>query len=783
MFRNYIKIALRNLFKERIRSGINLLGLAIGLACTILIALWIQRELSVNQFHEHKAELYRVLTNQTYGDDIFTFSSTPGPLAEKLKTDFPEITHASRVTWGNRMLFTYNNQSFYEMGRYVEPDFLKIFTFPLTQGNAETALVNPDNILITQELADKYFVGENPVGKTIELNNEKAYTISGILQNVPENSFLAFDFLLPFENYVKQNEWLTGWHNNGVQTYFRTQPGTADEAIGQKIKNVLVDQGVEHIQLLAHPLKDWYLRWDFKDGKYTGGGRIQTVRMFGVIALFILLIACINFMNLSTAKSATRAMEVGVRKVTGATRSVLAAQFLCESLVLVFLAGGLGVVLAHLALPFFNELFELELSITSAGTQFWLGISAVILLTGIAAGSYPAFFLSAFQPVKVLKGLVTSGGKAVRLRKILVTAQFVISIFLIVNTLLVYKQIQLIKNKNLGYDKENLLFVPVNGTLWDKYETVKNELLQLPSVSSVTSTNGHIHSWGNNTGNVSWEGKDPETSILFQTIPVDYDFIETIGATLKDGRDFSPEHSMDTSNYIINETAAELMGMGNPVGQSLTLWEEPGQIVGLAKDFHVGSFRSEQDPVILILRPWKNFIYVRLKPTDQLSGTLASMETVFKKHNPGYPFEYHFTDQEYAQLHSTETRTGELAKVFAFLAIFVSCLGLFGLAAFATEQRRKEIGIRKVLGATVSNLTSLVSKEFIQLVLIALVIASPLAYYTMDKWLADFAYRIDIQWWVFAIAGMLAISIAFLTVSYQSLRAALANPIESLRSE
>lgn len=783
MFRNYVKIAFRNLTKNKVHSGINLMGLAIGLACTTIIALWIKRELSVNDFHEHKSELYRVLTNQQYGDDIFTFSATPGPLAEKLKTEFPEITHACRSTWNNPSLLTYSVQSYYEDGRYVDPDFLKMFTFPLLHGDPETALAAPSNILISKDLADKYFVGENPLGKVVQLDNDEEFTVTGVLANVPENSFMDFDFLIPFDKYFEQNGWLEGWGNNGVQTYYRTQPGIAEAEIAGKIKNVLVEQGVEHIELNTRAHADWYLRHDFEDGKYAGGGRITTVKMFGLIAIFILLIACINFMNLSTAKSANRAMEVGVRKVTGATRGILAGQFISESLVMAVLAGVIGLAMASMILPYFNTLFDLELSMQSAGKGFYIGITSIILLTGVLAGSYPAFFLSGFKPVKVLKGLVKTGGSAVKLRKSLVTVQFVISIFLIVSTMIVYKQIQFIKDKNLGYDKENLVYLPVNGTLWEKYDAVKTELLQLPEITSVTSTNGEVHSWANNTGNVEWPGKDPEQSILFQVIPVGADFVETIGATLKDGRDFSPDFLSDSTNYIINETAAELMGMENPVGSSMTLWDMPGQVVGLLEDFHVNSIRSDQDPVILISRQWKNYIYFRLNSSADVGNTLASVETIVKKHNPAYPFEYHFTDQAYEELHQTEQQIGELSKVFAFLAIFVSCLGLFGLAAFATEQRRKEIGIRKVLGASVANLTGMVSREFIILVLIAMVIASPLAYYFMEQWLSSFAYRIDLHWWVFALAGLLAVGVAFLTVSFQSVKAALANPVESLRSE
>lgn len=782
MFKNYLKIALRNIVRQKVYAGINLLGLAIGLACTIVITLWIQRELSMNQFHEHKADLYRILEHQTYGDDIFTFSATPGPLAEKLKADVPEITHASRVTWGGRNLVTYGNQSFYEQGRYVEPDFLKMFTYPLLKGDPETALSEPNNILITEELAEKYFFGENPMGKSITLDDRKEYQITGILKNIPDHSYLAFDILMPLQAYLVENTWLESWTSNGIQTYFRAVPETNTQAINDKVKNIVAENGQENVELLAQPLADWYLRSDFKDGVLQGGA-IDRVKMFGMIAFFILLIACINFMNLVTAKSTNRAKEVGVRKVMGADRSTLAKQFMSESIIMTVLSGLIGLLLVLLILPSFNQLFKVELSLWSAGTGFWISVAAIVVGTGILSGTYPSFFLSGFQPVKVLKKQFKATGGSVSLRKVLVTAQFVISIMLIVSTMVIYQQIQFIKNKNLGYNKENLLYIPANQQLATKYDALKTELSQLPSIASVSATSGYIHAWGNNTANFSWDGKDPETSILFQTIPVDYDFLATIGASLKDGRDFSPAFSNDSTNFVINERAAELMGMENPIGQALSYGEMKGQIVGWTNDFHVGSFRNDQDPVIMVLEPQRNIIYVRTKPSDDMSATLASLETVFKKYNPAYPFEYRFTDEQYEKMHQTESTTGELAKVFAFLAIFVSCLGLFGLAAFATEQRRREIGIRKVLGATVAGIVQLLSKDFLKLVVLAFLIATPLAWYFMDNWLQTFAYQITLEWWFFALAGFLAVGIAFFTVGAQGLKAAFDNPMKALKSE
>ncbi len=787
---NFIKISLRNLLKSRTFSIINLAGLSMGLACFILIALWINRELSVDGFHENRDRLFRVLENQTYsGNEIFTFAATPGPLRDMLKQKFPEITHASRATWGDRSLISFGDQSFFEEGFYVDPDFIPMFNLSFLRGDAKTALAAPNEILLSERIAQKYFGAADPLEKTLKLDDADEYVVKGIFRDMPENSTLEFDFLVPLDNHIKRNDWLQTWNSNGIRLFLMTQPGVKAEALSAKIKNTVRENSEQdNVDLWVQAAADWYLRSDFKDGKYTGGGRIEYVRLFGIIALFILLIACINFMNLSTAKSASRALEVGIRKVSGATRRVLSAQFLSESLVLSLIAGILGIGLTKLALPYFNRLFELELSLGQAGAGFWAAIVGVMFLTGVIAGSYPALFLSGFQPVKVLKGSTktgTGGGSAL-LRKVLVTAQFMISVFLIVSTLVIFRQTEFIRTKRLGYDKENLLYFPANGALPEKYETVKAELLQLPGIASVSYTSGWIHSWGNNTSGVSWPGKEPDQSILFQTIPTGYDFLKTIGATLKDGRDFSPDFPGDSLAYIVNERAASLMGMDNPVGQQLTLNETKGPIIGVVNDFHVGTFRNNQDPVILALRPYNFFIYARLRPGDQ-AAALASIGNVLKKHNPAYPFEYHFTDQEYEQLHQGEKRMGALSRVFAFLAIFVSCLGLFGLAIFSTEQRTKEIGIRKVMGATVMDLVSLFSGNFLKLVGIAFLLGAPLAWWATTNWLENFAFRIDMGWRFFLPlalgAGGLAALIAFLTVGSQSIKAALANPVKSLRNE
>jgi putative ABC transport system permease protein len=555
------------------------------------------------------------------------------------------------------------------------------------------------------------------------------------------------------------------------------------EAVSAKLTNFLKersDQG--NADLFLQSLSDQYLRTDFKDGKYQGGGRIVYVRMFALIAVFILLIACINFMNLATARSATRAREVGVRRVVGADRTQLIAQFLGESLMLSFIAGAMAVILVQALLPAFNRVFQLELAFDLSDGMVWAALLLVAVFTGVVAGSYPAFFLSKFRPVQVLKGVTRTGKGALWFRKGMVVAQFAIAAFLIISTLTIYRQMEMVRNKNLGYQKENLLYLPVNGTLWEKYQTVKSELLQLPGVSSISSSNGLVFNWGNNTSGVSWEGKDPEDNILFQTIPTGFDFLETLGAELASGRDFSQAFPADSSNYIINEESARLMGLSDPVGQRLSVNGEEGQIIGVVKDFHVGTLQRMQDPVILMVRPWMNYIYVRLQ-TDDIQKALTGIEQVIARHNPVYPFEYSFVDQEYEQLYRGEQRISALSRLFAFLSVFVSCLGLFGLASFSAEQRTKEIGIRKVLGASAAQLFAMLSREFLLLVLIGFGFAIPFAWSLMSKWLESFAYRIDLTAWMFLGAGVAALLIALFTVSFQSVRAARSNPVKALKYE
>jgi putative ABC transport system permease protein len=784
MWRHFFFTALRQLTKNKVQSAVNVSGLALGLACATLIFLWIKRELSVDQFHARKDRIYRVLEHQTYSArDIFTTSSTPGPMAAALKASFPEVEDYTRLSWSDDLLLRAGEEKYMQTGNYADPSFFSIFSFDFQEGDPRNALERPGLVVLTRSVADKLFGPGPALGRSLRVNEQEEYQVSGVIADPPDHSTLKFDFMMPAEEYIRRNEFLSEWENNSIRTYLLLAPDVDVAAFRGKMEGYLVENSNQkNVRLDLQSLKDVYLRTDYRDGKYQGGGRIRYVRMFALIALLILFIACVNFMNLSTARSATRAREVGVRRVSGATRERLVAQFLGESYMTIAVAALLALAVAQMALPWFNQLFSIEMSMRLLGPGDWLLLASGIGLAGLLAGSYPALFLSSYQPVKVFKGVLKTGAGAIWLRKGLVVAQFAIAAILIISTLVIYRQMNFIREKHLGFDKENLLYMPVNGRLWEAYEPVRAELKALPGVTSVSASNGLVYSWGNNTSSVHWPNKNPEESILFQTIPVEYDFLETIGARLAEGRDFSPQFPADSSNFIINEKAALLMGLEQPLGERIRVWNTEGVIVGVVRDFNVTSLHNGQDPVILLLRPWKNYIYVRLRPGDPTEA-LASIEQVTRRHNPAYPFEYKFVDEAYDQLYRGEERVGVLSRLFAFLSVFICCLGLFGLSSFATEQRTKEIGIRKVLGASIVQLSVSLSREFLLMVLLSFLIAAPLAYYLMRNWLGDFAYRVPLSWELFALAGALGLVIAMLTMSFHTLRAAMSNPVEALRSE
>ncbi|SDK01090.1 duplicated orphan permease [Catalinimonas alkaloidigena] len=785
MLRNYLVTALRNFWKQKGYTFLNLAGLTLGLATSLLILLWVRDELRFDRFHTNSDQLYRIMENQTYSGQLFTFAATPGLLAQALKDELPEVTHATRTTWGgDTKLFRVGDQRFKEEGMYADPDFLEMFTFPFVVGNPKSVLNDVSSIALSEALAAKYFgSAQAALGKTLQLDNKEVYTVQGVFADVPKTSSFQFDFLLSFEVYMKENTWLEEWGNNGIRTFIQLADGASPEAVNEKIADFVKQRNEGSVvTLFAQSFPESYLHGEFKEGQQTGG-RIVFVQLFVVVALFILLIACINFMNLATARSTRRAKEVGVRKAIGAERGLLVGQFLGESILLAFLSTLLALLVVEIMLPSFNELTDKALAVPYDNFVFLLILAGIVLFTGLLAGLYPAFYLSSFNPVSVLKGTFRVGSGAAFLRQGLVVFQFVLSMVLIAATVVVYQQIQYIKKKDLGINRENLIYFPVTPGVQEHFDAYKADLRQMPGIQQVALSNQNPLSVGSSTQGLEWEGKDPETKILFQVVQISYDFLPTAGIQLKAGRDFSQAFSTDTSNILINEEAARLLGFDDPVGQPITFWDRKGQIIGVVKNFHSNNLHAAIEPLVLTLRPENTWmVMVRTQP-GETPAALASLEALHNRYDADYLFEYNFLDQEFERMYRSDTLVSKLASYFAFIAIFISCLGLFGLASYTAERRRKEIGVRKVLGASVPHLLVLLSNSFTKIVLIAFVVATPLGWWLTQQFLDQYEYHMPLSPLVFVLTGILALLIAWLTVGYQSVRAATSNPVNSLRSE
>jgi len=663
-----------------------------------------------------------------------------------------------------------------------------MFSFKLAKGDPATALARPDAVVISKNLADKYFKGQDPIGKMIRIDNTDNLIVTGVLDEIPKSSSLTFDFLISFRQWRKKNDWAKEWDNNGPRCYVMLAPNASIDKVNAKIKNYIKTKKKEsNVELFLQNYGDSYLYSDWENGKQTGG-RIEYVKIFSIVAIIILIIACINFMNLATARSLRRAREIGVRKVVGAGKRQLIGQFIGESLFVSFLAICFSLLIVMLLLPSFNTLTEKHLSLDLTDPSFLIVLLGLTLVTGIVSGSYPALFMSSLKPIIVLKGLLKFKPGATYFRKALVVFQFALSIILILGMIVIYRQIDYIHNKNLGFAKEDLLYMPLEGELQKTYPTFKEQLLRQPGIKYVTSAQSSPLEVGSSTAGVRWPGKDTTKLILFSNNPVTYDYIKAMGIQMVAGRDFSNEFGLDTMNYLVNEAAAKKIGYKDPVGKELTMWGDKGMIVGVMKDYHHNSLHVPIEPLILRLHKmswggtyWGNVI-VRTEK-GKTKQAIASMEKLFKQFNPGFPFKYYFTDDEIANRYKAEYTVSRLSRYFAFLAIFISCLGLFGLVTFTAEQKTKEIGIRKVLGASVTGIVGMLSKDFLTLVVIAAVIAFPIAWWAMHRWLNDFAYRVNIGWWVFVVAGVVALLIALLTISFQSVKAAIANPAKSLRTE
>jgi len=787
MIGNYLKIAWRNLVRNKAFSAINILGLASGLACSLLVILWVQDERKMDSFHANGAQLYQVYETNHYDGKIEGTYLTQGLLATELKRMIPEVAYASSMESSFPRIFSANEQLFKLEGAYVGEDFLKMFSYPLLQGTQATALNVPGGVVISRKMAEQFFGSpEKAIGQTIRFENKEDLTVTAVFENVPAHSSQQFEFLRNWQDYTKANNWVSNWGSTSPATYLQLHEGTDPAKIAVKIKNFLSTYKSQNkntfTELGIQPFPEKYLHATFQNGKLDGG-RIEYVHLFSLVAIFILLIACINFMNLATARSTQRAKEVGVRKVVGAVRGALMLQFVCEAILLTLCSVIVAVALVVLLLPVFNTLTGKQLFLPVAQPAFWALLLGLMILTGLIAGSYPAFFLSSLNPVKVLKGSLKFSTGATFFRKSLVVFQFALSAILIVGMIIIYQQMDYVQTKNLGYNRENLLYIPMEGGLINKYDLLKEEASKLPGVVSISKMRETPTVISHSRGDIGWTGKDPTQEIIFSDAVVGYDFVKTLDLQLLAGRDFSREFGSDSVNYILNETAVKKIGYTDPIGQPFTWGTNTGKIIGVLKDFHFSSMHDAIEPLFIRLdtSPKWGTLLVRTG-AGKTQSTLASLENICKTINPGNPFTYQFSDQEYTKLYKNEQVVSKLANYFAFLAIFISCLGLFGLAMFTAAQRTKEIGVRKTLGASVPNIILLLSTDFLKPVAMALLIAFPIAWYTMNRWLQGFVYKTEIAWWVFVLAGILTIGIAILTVGFQSIKAALMNPVKSLKA-
>lgn len=797
MIKTYIKIAWRNLLKNKAFSAINILGLAIGMTGALLIALWLQNMLSMDRFHEKGNRIYSLNNRDEFQGEKSAWSYTPKILAPSLAADFPDIEEFTRYNEGYQFLTTFKEKKLIANTVFVDPGFFKMFSFPFIKGNQNVRFDNPKGLVLTESYAKALFGDLDPIGKSVRIDSVNQVAVQAVLKDLPSNSSFKFDILLPFEyaktiGYVDDN-----WSNNSISTYVLLKESTSLTAFNDKIRTYLKD----HIntsnkaegrlsprntgEIFAFPYPDSFLYNSGKGGNYTSG-RIDIVKLFAWIGIFILLVASINFMNLSTARSERRAKEVGVRKVIGANKKSLMAQFLIESILISMIGMVLATILVVIVLPFFNELVGKQLSLSLLNVQTWLFLIVFALFTGILAGTYPAFFLSSFQPIKTLKGKFVSKTRGLSIRSILVVIQFSLAIILIIATVIVAKQIQYTKQRDRGYNENGLLYSSIKGDLEKNYKTLRDELLASNAVVSVSKnmspvTDFYSNGWGYTSGTPTEEDK----RISYNRFSTDADAVKNLGLKLVQGRDIDIyKFKTDSNSLVLNESAVKSLHLKDPINSIVEGDGTKWTVVGVVKDFIMGSPFGNNVPMIIFgPRTWFTTIHYRLNTNRNIADNLKTIESIFKKFNPDYPFEYQFIDKTYEEKFKETKAIGTLSMVFAGLTIFISCLGLLALIAYMAETRMKEIAVRKVLGASVTQVTSLLSVDFIKLVIVAILIASPIAWWAMDKWLQDYSYRIQIQWHYFVFAGLVAILISMATISYQAIKAALSNPVDSLRDE
>ncbi|HEX6848465.1 MAG TPA: ABC transporter permease [Chitinophagaceae bacterium] len=792
MFKNYFKTAWRNLGKSKLHSFINIVGLSIGMTVAILIGLWIHDEISFDKNFKSHDHIARVIQHVTNNGEIQTWSNVPWPLANELRknygSDFKHIVLASNI--GEHLLGV-NDKRLKWTGGYFEKEAPELFGLEMTRG--EASLADPSSILLSASAAKAYFGDGDPINKLMKIDNEVDVKVTGIFKDFPHNStFADLSFISSWELHYDKANWIRNmndpWRPNAFALFVQINDNTDFATVSAKIKDAKLKKvnaqlATKKPALFLHPMNNWHLRSEFKNG-VNAGGAIQYVWMFGIIGIFVLLLACINFMNLSTARSEKRAKEVGIRKTVGSLRKQLILQFFSESLLTVIFSFAMSLLFVKLLLPFFNSVADKQMSVLWTDPYFW-GISVLfIVFTALVAGSYPAFYLSSFRPVKVLKGTFKAGRLAALPRKALVVVQFSVSVILIIGTIIVYKQIQFAKSRPVGYTRSGVITIPLNTEIHKHFNAMNDELVKSGAIVSMAEAGSPTTSTWSSTSGINWKGKDPNLSVDFSNVGVSYDYGKTIGWQIKEGRDFSRDFATDTSAVILNEAAVKFMDLKNPVGETITWWDDQMTIVGVIDNMVMNSPYDEPRPTVFNLSTdEQNITIAKINPAANVKDALAKIAATYNKFEKNQPFEYKFADEEYARKFESEERIGKLASFFAILAIAISCLGLFGLSSFVAAQRTKEIGVRKVLGASVLGVWNLLSKDFVTLVIISLLVAIPVAWFMMNSWLESYNYRITISWEIFLGAGLAAVAIALVTVSFQSIKAAIANPVKSLRTE
>jgi putative ABC transport system permease protein len=793
MIKNYFKIAWRNLLRNKGYSSINIFGLAMGMAVAILIGLWIYDELTFDTYHPNYDRIAQVMQHQTFNGKVGTQIANPAVLGAEIRNVYGNhFKHVLHSTWNFDHTLTYGEKMFLQLGSFFEPGVTDMLSLKMIKGSKD-GLKDMNSILLSESVAHAYFGEEDPLEKTMRIDNRADVKVTGVYEDLPDNTYFKdLKFILPWDLYLSLNPWVqkmeNPWGSNFTQTFAQIADHAAMETVSAQIKNVKLDKlSLDERRfnpvVFLHPMRKWHLYSDFKDGINTGG-RIDNVWLFGITGIFVLLLACINFMNLSTARSEKRSKEVGIRKSIGSVRTQLITQFFSESIMVSFLSFLLALVLVLVALPSFNDIADKKITIPWSAPVFWLITIGFSIVTGLFAGVYPALFLSSFQPVKVLKGTFRVGRLASLPRKVLVVMQFTISITLIIGTMVVYKQIDHGQRRSLGYNRDGLIRVTVNEERHKHFDVIRTELKNERAIVEMTESGSPTTDVWNTNGGIDWEGKDPDQAVDFPNNAVSYEYGKTIGWEVKEGRDFSREFISDSSAFILNEAAVNFIGLKDPVGKVIRWNDKPYTVIGVVKDLLVQSpYQPVRPSLFHLADDMENVFIIKLNPEQNTREALSKVETVLKKHNPSSPFQANFVDEDFAKKFGNEKRVGTLAAFFAILAILISCLGLFGLASFVAEQRTKEIGIRKVLGASVINLWRMLSRDFVVLVIISCLISIPLAWYELNIWLEQYEYRTDIPWWIFTVSGVGALIITLLTVSFQAIKAALMNPVKSLRSE